>query len=248
MSRVCLVVPCYNEAQRLNVAAFREFLAASHDVRLIFVDDGSRDATHQVLEAVRVGYDDKVDLLRCEKNSGKAEAVRLGILRALDQFQPELVGFWDADLATPLNAVERLRGVLEAHAEFDMIFGARVKLLGRHVERLAIRHYLGRIFATLVSNLLGMAIYDTQCGAKLFRVKPFTRQILAQPFLSKWVFDVEIIARYLALVNRDPKQLEKVIYEYPLETWTDVAGSKIHSGDFFVALWDLLKIYRRYLA
>jgi glycosyltransferase involved in cell wall biosynthesis len=240
-------VPCYNEAQRLNVAGFQQFLANSQDVRLIFVDDGSRDGTYKVLETVRAGYEEKVDILRCDKNGGKAEAVRLGILRALDGFQPAIVGFWDADLATPLHSLQQLLEVLQTRPEFEMVFGARVKLLGRHVERLLVRHYLGRIFATFVSNLLGMAIYDTQCGAKLFRVKPFTRQIFAEPFLSKWVFDVEILARYLVFFNRDPKQLEKVVYEYPLETWTDVAGSKIHAKDFFVAFWDLFRIRRRYL-
>ncbi len=247
MSRVCLVIPCYNEAQRLNVGSFRRFLANSEDVRLIFVDDGSRDETYRVLETVRAGFTEKVDILRCERNAGKAEAVRLGMLRALDDFRPEIIGFWDADLATPIESLQQLRQVLETRPEFEMVFGARVKLLGRHVERLLARHYLGRIFATFVSNLLGMAIYDTQCGAKLFRVGQFTRQIFAQPFISKWVFDVEILARYLPFFNRDPKQLEKVIYEYPLETWTDVAGSKIHAKDFFVAFWDLFRIRRHYL-
>lgn len=247
MSRVCLVVPCYNEAQRLDVGSFRQFLSKSEDVRLIFVDDGSYDGTYQVLETVRAGFEEKLDILRGERNRGKAEAVRLGILRALDEFRPEIVGFWDADLATPLQSVQQLREVLETRPEFEMVFGARIKLLGRHVERLLVRHYLGRIFATFVSNLLGMPIYDTQCGAKLFRVNPFTPQIFREPFISKWVFDVEILARYLAFFNRDPKQLEKVIYEYPLETWTDVAGSKIRAKDFFVAFWDLFRIRQQYL-
>ncbi len=136
------------------------------------------------------------------------------------------MGYWDADLATPLESISRFLGVLNGSPHIEMVFGSRVKLLGRHVERRAIRHYLGRVFATVVSQILHLPIYDTQCGAKLFRMMPTTRQIFADPFLSRWVFDVEIIARYLKLYGNSPKHLEQIIYEYPLETWTDIPDPK----------------------
>jgi dolichyl-phosphate beta-glucosyltransferase len=128
-----------------------------------------------------------------------------------------------------------------------MVFGARIKLLGREVERRAIRHYPGRIFATVVSTLLRISIYDSQCGAKIFRVEPHTRTIFAEPFISKWVFDVEILARYLGTLKWTPKQLADTIYEYPLKQWTDVAGSKVHPVDFLTAFVDVWRIHRKYL-
>jgi glycosyltransferase involved in cell wall biosynthesis len=244
---IALVVPCYNEAARLNIQEFRSFAAQNPGIRLLFVDDGSRDKTLAILETVRQGNEESVSILPCPVNGGKAEAVRLGILHALDHFAPRIVGFWDADLATPLNAVMLLSRILVEKPAIEMVFGARVKLLGREVERRAIRHYPGRVFATAVSTLLQLSIYDTQCGAKLFRAGPRTREIFAQPFLSKWVFDVEILARYLALHKLSPAQLGAIIYEYPLEKWTDVAGSKLHPTDFLKALRDVWRIYRAYL-
>lgn len=248
LTPACIVVPCYNEARRLNTAAFLQFTSKAPQVRLLFVDDGSTDSTLAVLEQLQRACEARIGILALKQNSGKAEAVRRGVLHALDTLQPRVAGYWDADLATPLEAVFSFLDVLASQANIEMVFGSRVKLLGRHVERRPVRHYLGRVFATTVSSVLRLPIYDTQCGAKLFRVRPETRQIFDQPFLSRWVFDVEIIARYLDLYHREHNRLETAIYEYPLESWVDVAGSKVHAADFFVAFWDVLRIRRRYLA
>ena len=243
---VSLIVPCHNEARRLNIASFRGFLATETDARILFVDDGSQDGTYAVLEQVCQDHERRSAILRCDQNRGKAEAVRRGINYALENWRTEIVGYWDADLATPLDSVDRFRKLLQERSELGMVFGARVKLLGRHVQRRAVRHYLGRVFATAVSLMLQLPIYDTQCGAKLFRATPEFRRVFAEPFLSRWVFDVEILARYLQFYEGDTKRLESCIYEYPLETWVDVAGSKVRAGDFIVALVDLARIRFRY--
>lgn len=244
---VCLVIPCYNEARRLRSRPFVEFVSENQDAHLLFVDDGSSDGTLASLEQLHRSCEARISILALKQNSGKAEAVRRGILHALDTTRPRVIGYWDADLATPLNSVGSFLEVLNTHPDVEMVFGARVKLLGRNVERRAVRHYLGRVFATSVSAMLKLPIYDTQCGAKLFRVRPETRRVFEQPFLSRWVFDVEIIARYLNLYKGEGKSSATAIYEYPLETWVDVAGSKVHATDFFVAFWDIVRIQRRYL-
>lgn len=226
---------------------FRDFLAANQTKRVLFVDDGSRDRTGDVLEQVCCGYEDRAGILRNDRNKGKAEAVRLGINYVLNKFQQDIVGYWDADLATPLDSVGRFLAVLDDHPRIEMVFGSRIKLLGRQVQRRELRHYLGRIFATIVSTMLRLPIYDTQCGAKLFRVDENLRRVFAEPFLSKWVFDVEIIARYQKIRPHNSHLLEEAIYEYPLEVWIDIADSKVRPIDFFRAFADILKIKRKYL-
>jgi glycosyltransferase involved in cell wall biosynthesis len=243
-----LVVPCYNEAKRLDVPGFRSFLAEDTGVYLLFVDDGSRDQTMGLLENIRQGHEDSAGILKLKKNGGKAEAVRVGMLHVLSEAKPVFAGFWDADLATPLDTLPRFAAVFARSPAIEMVFGARVQLLGRRIERRAARHYAGRVFASVVSILLKMKIYDTQCGAKLFRVTAETANIFAAPFLSKWVFDVEILARYQAQLGRPAGELQEVIYEYPLEQWTDVDGSKVGARDFLVAFLDVFRIYRKYLA
>ena len=242
------MVPCYNEEKRLDVTAFRDFVAQPSGASLLFVDDGSRDQTVQVVERVRSGFESRVEILRCERNGGKAEAVHRGMNQLLEQGWWTYIGFWDADLATPLNAVADFIGILESRPDIEMVFGSRVKLLGRDIQRRPTRHYLGRVFATVVSNILRMPIYDTQCGAKLFRVGPDLVTALRDPFLSKWVFDVEIIARYLRSYRARGQRLDDRVYEFPLLRWADIGGSKVKPTDFLLAFKDTLRIWRKYLS
>jgi len=239
-----IVVPCYNEEVRLPVDQFQRYLCESH-VRFVFVDDGSRDKTLDRLESLRQRHEDRVFVLRSPANQGKAEAVRMGFNFALAQ-NAEYAGYWDADLATPLDAIPQFMAVFAEKADLDMVFGARVKLLGRHVHRQTLRHYLGRVFATVVSVMLRLPIYDTQCGAKIFRVRPDTHNLTSEPFRTRWVFDVELLARYIRQLG-SPQLAAQRIYEYPLHAWEDVGGSKVRTCDFFIALRDIALIYWKYM-
>ena len=145
-----IVVPCYNEAARLDVDAFTAFARHDSTCRFVFVDDGSRDATAEVLSRLCETAPDRFRMMAMGKNCGKAEAVRQGVLSAMDR-SARFVGYWDADLATPLDAIASLRQVLEERPEVRIVLGSRVRLLGRRIERRAARHYMGRLFATAAS-------------------------------------------------------------------------------------------------
>jgi glycosyltransferase involved in cell wall biosynthesis len=238
-----VVVPCYNEEQRLPVDEFRRFSLDGVRVDFLFVNDGSRDDTLRLLESLRAEDPERFAILDLERNSGKAEAVRRGILAAVDR-RADFVGFWDADLATPLSEIPGFIDVFRTRPEIEMVFAARVRLLGRSISRNPGRHYFGRVGATLISSSLGLAVYDTQCGAKLFRTSDDIRALFDQAFISRWIFDVEIIARLVQQRGRDAAA--RAIYELPIQAWTDVKGSKVRSTDFFRALKDLGKIRRAY--
>ncbi len=95
--------------------------------------------------------------------------------------------------------------------------------------------------------MLRLPIYDTQCGAKIFRITPDLRFVLDSPFQSRWIFDVEILARFLAIYKNDPVRLSNLIYESPLRRWEDVAGSKVGTLDFLKAIGELVRIRNTYL-
>ncbi len=242
-----VVIPCHNEARRLEIPAYCEFLAASPDVTLLFVDDGSIDDTPLVLERLRQDHPRQVNLLRLGANVGKAEAVRRGVQVALRR-RPAFVGYWDADLATPLEAIPQLVSVLEGRPGLQLVMGSRVALLGRCIKRNVWRHFAGRAFATAASLVLRLPVYDTQCGAKVFRVTQATTELFSRPFEARWIFDVEILARIVTddTFTNGSVSVEKLIYEFPLENWQDVSGTRLKLQDAFVAAYDLAAIHWRY--
>lgn len=245
---LALVVPCYNEAARLDPNAFLGFVATHPQVQLVMVDDGSGDGTAGVLEKMRGAAPDAVTIVRQPTRRGKAEAVRAGMLASLSR-QPALVGFFDADLATPLRVVDDFLAVFEARPTVEFVLGSRVMLMGRDIKRKAARHYLGRVFATAVSHALDLPVYDTQCGAKMLRVTPDTATLFASPFRSPWIFDVELIARYLRLPvgPGDPARRDR-LYELVVPAWHDKPGSKLRWYDFARAIVDLGYIWRARVA
>ena len=153
------------------------------------------------------------------------------------------IGYWDADLATPLSAIPDFLQNSKRSPDLLVVMGSRVQLLGRRIVRKRYRHYLGRIFATFASVILKLPVYDTQCGAKLFLVSDPVALAFKEPFLSRWLFDVEIVAR---LISNNGINGNVAIYEYPLLEWCDISGSKIRPKDFWRAFWDLSRIHFTY--
>jgi dolichyl-phosphate beta-glucosyltransferase len=235
MQKTLIVVPCYNEERRINKDQLLQLLDRG-DNHVLFVDDGSTDRTWEFLEDLRKTAPARIHCIRQSSNQGKGEAVRKGFLWGIDGGF-DVLGYLDADCATPASEANRLCQYLREHPDVDCVIGSRIKMLGRKVERRAFRHYTGRIFATMASIVLDEAIYDTQCGAKCFRSDFAIRQAVSQPFLSRWAFDVELLGRYFK-VNSSARTMEM-----PLNTWVDKTGSRMGLLDSIIGGFDLLRIY-----
>ena len=244
MSRTVIVVPCYNEATRLDTDRFAAFAAAQVETSLLFVDDGSIDETAAVLADLAARVPSRIRVLRLPRNRGKANAVRAGVTEAANA-GATYVGYWDADLSTPLDEVARFRALLDDRPAILAVLGSRVRMLGTQIQRSGARHYMGRVFATIASIVLRLAVYDTQCGAKLFRVSPPLRAALAAPFRSRWAFDVELLAR-LDVASRAAggPHVADVVVELPLNRWVHVGGSKLKPTAMVQATLELLVVRR----
>jgi glycosyltransferase involved in cell wall biosynthesis len=239
----CLVVPCYNEETRLDGAAFERFLHATPGACLCFVNDGSSDGTASVLAAMAARHPERVLAVNLRINAGKAEAVRHGMLRAHSWKRFGYVGYWDADLATPLDEAIAMHRLAVARPGVLIVLGLRLNRLGASVAVTPQRHYPGRLFATCASLVLRLPVYDTQCGAKLLHAS-VVPQLFGAPFASRWIFDVELLARLRNEIGRDAMRTAAV--EMPLQTWRGISGSKMRLAAMLRAPFELLAIARRY--
>ncbi len=243
MSSCCIIIPCYNEEKRLPINHLGEFLNSNKDYHLCFVNDGSTDNTLQILNQLVSQFEENIFILNLPRNSGKAEAVRQGMLFCSQKRMFDYIAYLDADLSTPIDEINLLLKSIKNLENGILVIGSRVKRLGAKIDRKFSRHLYGRIFATLASNLLRMPVYDTQCGAKLF-VSTIVSQVFNNPFISRWLFDVEILFRMKKIYGTD--KLLQIIAEQPLHTWIEVGDSKISLLYFIKAPLELFKIYFKY--
>jgi glycosyltransferase involved in cell wall biosynthesis len=243
MQTFCLIIPCYNEAARLDQRRIEKYLAEGQGAVLVFVNDGSTDNTSEKLHKLRDQYPERIFTIDLESNSGKAKAIREGMLLVLREIRPAFVGYMDADLSTPLSEMNGMFSYLDQHEGVEVIFGSRVKRLGSRIERTPARHYFGRVFATFVSILLQMPVYDSQCGAKVMTAEK-AEMLFREDFITSWLFDIELLYRYKILYGTERTLRE--VCEYPLSEWTETPGSKIRFIHVLSMPFDLVKIYLHY--
>ncbi len=240
MSKLSIIIPCYNEEKRLNVHEIISFLQSNPDVFILFVNDGSRDNTIQKLETIINQFPDRTHLLNKTKREGKGEAVRAGLLESIKEQKIEFHGFLDADLSVSLKEFFRLFKIL-AGSDKKFITGSRIRKLGSIIKRNEWRHFYSRIIATFVGFTTRLDVYDTQCSAKIFHTL-LIPDTFNEKFKTKWLFDVELLCR-LDLKNGS---LEKIGIEEPLSKWTEVKDSKISGFNFFQILREIFIIHKYY--
>ena len=224
--RTTIIIPCYNEANRLHLEVFLNFARRNSNISFVFVDDGSKDLTINLLCGAMAALPKQVDVLMMARNTGKAEAVRHGLKFAAKRGD-KYVAFLDADLATPLNAINDFISVADRLDNIDVVFGSRAGGLGRQVYRDLHRKMISLVCASMGRLATGLALKDTQCGAKLFRNTPHLKTCLDAPFTAGWLFDVELFLR----ISNPNKQNRKNFFEYPVLEWTEIPGSNIKFAD-----------------
>ncbi|MGL5682773.1 MAG: dolichyl-phosphate beta-glucosyltransferase [Marinifilaceae bacterium] len=234
--QVVIIVPCYNEEKRLESKAFTNFVHNNSNYSVCFVNDGSKDNTSSLLKDLCKQYPNKLMLIDNNDNRGKAEAIRCAMTQLHDKYT--YIGFCDADLATPLEEFTQLYNACSL--DYPIIFGSRIKRLGAHIERNITRHYIGRCFATAVSIVFNIPVYDSQCGAKLFHCDS-VQALFDKPFQSTWLFDVEILVRTKLKYGN-----YSTVKEIPLSEWKEKGGSKINFSYWFKAPFILMKLFSHY--
>lgn len=241
--RYAIIVPCYNEEHRFAYEAFLAFAKTHPQVLLCFVNDGSRDKTLSVLWGIQSEHPQNIYVHSLQKNSGKAEAVRSGMLVVYQQFSVDLLGFLDADLATKPEEWLQMAQYKEQYPQFGAIVGSRIQRLGANINRNDNRSFFSGIVKRFIRIILKAGFQDTQCGAKIFHrsLVPF---LFSQPFMTPWLFDVEIFLRLQKKFGRTT--LQKGVLEFPLMHWTEIGDSRLTLKHTVKIPVQLLKLHYAY--
>ncbi|WP_103866688.1 MULTISPECIES: glycosyltransferase [Aquimarina] len=238
-----IIIPCYNEYDRLDQKKFCNFLSNNSNYHLCFVNDGSSDDTLKMLCELKKFDPKRISVLDLEQNQGKATAVQTGANYLADIDYIENIAFLDADLSTSLEEMDNLVKKLDSNPQLTMVFGSRKADNSNNIDRNIIRKFLSNFVGFFIRFILQLPIKDTQCGAKVFK-KSIIENVYSQRFISRWLFDIEIFLRLKKHIGL--KDLLNCISEEPLDSWIEVEGSKITLKDSFLIPINLLMIWFSY--
>lgn len=237
-----VVIPCYNEENRLMSNEFKKFIESNLSYHLCFVNDGSKDNTLALLYNLKKQHEGRISVYNCEKNGGKAEAVRLGMLHLSKQQQFDYIGFLDADLSTDFTDFDSLVDTIK-DSNFKIVSGSRISRMGANISKDSARVIVSKTINLIIRKTLGMNFKDTQCGAKIM-TKEIVEKTFQKQFLTKWLFDVEIFMRMKKIYGNE--MAKSFICEKPLNRWIHMDGSKLSFKDSLKILGQLRKIAINY--
>ena len=224
---VGVVIPCYNEEERLLSKEFIDYIDENSGYHLCFVNDGSKDKTLEVLNNLQKGREDFITVYDCEKNGGKAEAVRLGMLHMAQKEDLDYIGFLDADLSTDLADFDDLVKTIQT-SDFKIVSGSRISRMGANITKESARKIISMTINFIIRKILKMDFKDTQCGAKIFS-KDVIKIAFGEKFVTQWIFDVEIFKRMS--IHFGLKRAKELLCEQPLKRWIHADGSKLSMKD-----------------
>lgn len=241
-SCVGVVIPCYNEESRLLSKEFTDFLDSNLGYHLCFVNDGSKDDTLKVLKELAKGREDFISVYDCEKNGGKGEAVRQGMLHLVKDPQLDYLGYLDADLSTDFKDFDDLVNTIE-NSDFQIVSGSRIARMGADINKESAREIISLTINFIIRKILGMNFKDTQCGAKIIR-RDLVKVVFKDKFLTRWLFDVEIFKRMGNIYGKE--KAVSMICEQPLKRWIHADGSKLSMKDSLKIVGQLGEIAVKY--
>lgn len=238
-----IIIPCYNEEHRLDVAAFKKFISKKNNYHLCFVNDGSKDDTIRVLKDIQNSNPGKVSVVDLIKNGGKAAAVRAGAKYFYTRRNVNHIGFMDADLSTDFKDFNNLVNTLESNRNLGFVFGSRAKEASEQIKKDGVRAMISKMINILIVFILGLEIKDTQCGAKVFDAN-LVPLIFGKKFYTKWLFDVEMFIRMKRYFGKE--QTLDLIFEQPLHRWVHMDDSKLGLKDSLEIPFRLVSIWVNY--
>lgn len=239
---VGVVIPCYNEETRLLSKEFSRFIASNLGYHLCFVNDGSTDNTLEVLQQLSFGREDYISVYNCEKNGGKGEAVRQGMLHLVKDKQLDYLGYLDADLSTDFKDFDDLVNTINS-SDYKLVSGSRITRMGATIHKESSREIISFTINLIIRKILGMHFKDTQCGAKIIH-RDLVEAVFREKFITRWLFDVEIFKRMRNIYGRE--QAVEMICEQPLNRWVHEDGSKLSMKDSFSIIGQLFQISSHY--
>ena len=243
MTLLHIVIPCFNEAKRMALYKFWSHLSRTtiKETIITFVNDGSTDHTLSKLLELQKAFPYRIQILNYSNNQGKAIAVRLGVLKAISsQQKSQLIAYLDADLAISLEECFDMVCYFKDNPSIMCCFSSRIKQADNIIQTKITRHFIGRTITFITHYILRIPIYDTQCGCKLFTTK-ISKKIFQEPFVSSWIFDIEIFAR---IIKTFPKKYPEIILEVPVKKWINHKESKVPISYSFKIIKDFYCIYK----